>query len=304
MVRSTSRSRSYAFTLNNYTRDHINAIVALSEDRNVDYLIFGREVAPTTGTRHLQGYLIFSVRRRLDVARRLLAPAHVELARGSPVQNRDYCVKDGDFEEFGAIPDDVGQGRRTDIDRYMSWLRNYDGFPPVREIIEQFPGLYMRYRDRCVEIRDTICTRPAIQEGDYNEWQDQLAGRLQDPCTDDRAIEFYVDPDGGAGKSWFIRRMITEHPDEVQMLSIGKRDDLAYAIDETKRIFLVNVPRDSMEFLNYAVLEMLKDRLVFSTKYQSRTKQLSHVPHVVVLSNEEPDRTKMTHDRPRITRLS
>lgn len=299
------RSRAFTFTWNNYTPDTEILLQQIASGVDCAYLVYGHEAAPTTGTPHLQGYIVFQVRRRRDAIRVLLGGAHVEIARGSALQNRDYCTKDDEnFVELGAIPDDLGQGRRTDIERYLEWLSNYDGFPPVREIMVAFPGLYMRYRDRCIDFRDTLCTRPPLEDAEYNDWQDGLAGRLQDPCTDDRSIEFYVDPVGGSGKSWFIRKMITEHPDDVQMLSIGKRDDIAYAIDETKRIFLVSVPRESMEYLNYAVLEMLKDRLVFSTKYQSRTKQLSQTPHVVVFSNEDPDRTKLTEDRIAITRLS
>lgn len=299
-----SRSRSWCFTFQNPTAALELRLANLADTPSVLYVIYGRETAPTTGTPHLQGYIVFSVRRRCDAIRALLAPAHVEIAHGSAVQNRDYCSKDGDFEEFGTIPDDVGQGRRTDIERYMQWLRDYDGYPNVRDIMLAFPGLYMRYRDRLIEFRDTLCTRPAMEDADYYEWQDELAGRLQDPCVDNRSIEFYVDPVGGSGKSWFIRKFLSEHPDEAQMLSIGKRDDLTYAIDETKQIFLVSIPRESMEFLNYSVLEMLKDQLVFSTKYQSRMKILTRSPHVVVFSNEQPDRSKLTDDRFKITNLS
>jgi len=44
----------------------------------------------------------------------------------------------------------------------------------------------------------------------------------------------------------------------------------------------------------------LKDRFVFSPKYDSKTKWLSNQPHVVVFMNEHPDMTKLSHDRYRI----
>lgn len=80
-------------------------------------------------------------------------------------------------------------------------------------------------------------------------------------------------------------------------MSIGKRDDLAHAIQITTRIFLVDVPRGQMEYLQYSVLEMLKNCLVFSPKYQSSMKRLIQRPHVIVFSNEEPDYSKLTEDR-------
>nr|AUF34970.1 putative replication-associated protein [uncultured virus] len=91
--------------------------------------------------------------------------------------------------------------------------------------------------------------------------------------------------------------MLTQFPDKVQILSGGKRDDIAHAIDPSKQIFLFNVPRGGMEYLQYTILEQIKDRMVFSPKYNSQTKILRNRAHVVVFSNEMPDIEKMTHDR-------
>lgn len=52
-----------------------------------------------------------------------------------------------------------------------------------------------------------------------------------------------------------------------------------------------------MEYLSYAVLEAIKDRLVSSPKYESVLKTMIYQPHVVVLCNEHPDENKMTSDR-------
>lgn len=115
--------------------------------------------------------------------------------------------------------------------------------------------------------------------------------------ADDRKVKFIVDYDGGKGKSWFQRWMLTEKPDVVQLLGIGKRDDMCFAIDESKKIFFINVPRGSMEYLQYAVLEMLKDRVVISNKYTSRVKVLATKVHVVVYTNEDPKMDAMSTDR-------
>lgn len=88
--------------------------------------------------------------------------------------------------------------------------------------------------------------------------------------------------------------------DDLQRLSIGRRDDLAFAIDVSKRLFVFDIPRGSMEYLQYNILEQLKDQMVFSPKYQSATKILPHPVHVIVFTNENPDLTKMTPDRYKI----
>lgn len=108
---------------------------------------------------------------------------------------------------------------------------------------------------------------------------------------------FYVDPEGGKGKSWFQAWYLTKHPETTQVLSGGKRDDIAHSIDQSKSVFFFNIPRGGMEFLQYTILEQLKDQMVFSPKYNSQMKFLSKTPHVLVFCNEQPDLNKMTEDR-------
>ena len=64
------------------------------------------------------------------------------------------------------------------------------------------------------------------------------------------------------------------------------------------------MPRGEIEFLQYSILESLKDQMIISTKYQGRTKILRKVPHVVVFTNEHPDMTKLSIDRYKIIQLS
>lgn len=82
------------------------------------YLVWEVETAPTTNTIHVQGYVRFKARKRLDSARRLLHPqVHLEQAKGTEEQNRTYCLKDGgEHQEHGEFLPDAGrQGRRSDL---------------------------------------------------------------------------------------------------------------------------------------------------------------------------------------------
>lgn len=291
-------SKFFCFTLNNYTAPEVAVITSVAARDDVDYLIFGKEVGEN-GTPHLQGYIIFNVRKRYGTVKNLIGRrCHVERARGSPHQNRDYCIKDDDFQEFGTLPE-ATQGRRSDIEQFKEWVKSSEEFPTDAIIADTYPTLFVRY-PRLVYLRDLLRPQPALEDGHFgandNAWQMELYEKLLVPPPDDRQVDFYVDIEGGKGKTWFIRKYLTDH-DDAQMLGVGKRDDVAYAIDETKRIFFVNVPRMQMQYLQYGVLESIKDRLIFTTKYQSRTKRLIHRPHVVVFSNEEPDHEKLTADR-------
>jgi len=107
-----SKSRAVCFTLNNYTEDEYSAIRDRLEE-DCRYYCIGREIAET-GTPHLQGYAYISGPRAFSSWKRILGDrAHIESAKGSPEQNREYCSKGGDFVEFGEIP--VSQKRKGEL---------------------------------------------------------------------------------------------------------------------------------------------------------------------------------------------
>lgn len=293
-----SRGRRWVFTINNYTDADVQRLDVLGSSTRCNYLVFGFEVASTTNTRHLQGFAIFSEPHRLSQLRSHLSDrGHYELARGTSEQASLYCKKDGDFKEYGSLPRTAGS--RSDLDAVVVWGRSFaveSGRPPTSpEVAREFPLQYTKF-NRITRTLRFCAPAVALQHGDLRDWQRTLKDVLMEPA-DDRTVRFYVDVNGGSGKSWFSRWMVTNYADKVQLLGIGKRDDMCFAVEETKSIFLLNVPRGQMEFLQYAVLEMLKDRVVTSNKYASRTKFLYTQPHVVVFSNEEPDREKMSEDR-------
>lgn len=295
-MRVITQVQRWVFTLNNWTADDISRLADLGASTNVQYLVFGREVGDS-GTPHLQGFVIFSRSQRLNQAKELIGQrAHLERARGNNKQASDYCKKDGDFEEYGEL---AGQGKRSDWDRYKDWVLELGRVPTDRELAANQTSLYARYRDACFSIAKAILPPPSLVP-DGSElrfgWQTRADGYLNG-VPSDRTVHFFVDPVGNSGKSWFCRYAMTKWPEKVQVLRIGKRDDLAYAIDESKTIFLFDVPRTQMTFLQYSVLEMLKDRLIFSPKYKSGSKILPSNVHVVVFSNEQPDMTAMSEDR-------
>lgn len=288
-------SKSYVFTLNNYTDDQVAALADLVPG-TATYVGFGYETAPTTGTPHLQGYLVFTTRRTLGSARsRLPQGIHLQRSRGSPAQAIAYCEKEGDFHEYGDRP--VGQGARTDIDRFKAWLQEQPVVPSERVIAQEFTSLYLRYRGNLIRLAEFICPQPVLEIGEPRAWQQALIDVVADDPVDDRSITFYVDETGGIGKSWLMRKILTQFAADSQCLGTGRFQDLTCAVDVESRIFLVDVPRGGMEYLSYNFLEKLKDRVVFSSKFKSQTKILRNKPHVIVFSNEHPDETKMTPDR-------
>jgi len=64
--------------------------------------VAGLETCPTTGRKHIQGYLEFASKKRpMPLLAEHLPNAHWEVARGKREQNYVYCTKEGDFEAWG-----------------------------------------------------------------------------------------------------------------------------------------------------------------------------------------------------------
>jgi len=101
-----SRSRSFVFTLNNYTEEDVQKLLGYE----CKYVCFGKEVGES-GTPHLQGYISFKDPRTLKTLKKVDSKAHWEVAKGLPSQAIDYCRKEGSFFEAGVIPlDPVAKG--------------------------------------------------------------------------------------------------------------------------------------------------------------------------------------------------
>lgn len=89
----------------------------------VKYICYGREICPKTDREHLQGFVYFKDGKSMKAAKKFLnsIDAHLEIARGSPEQNRKYCMKEGNFIEWGDLP---RQGKRNDIQVHKEALEN------------------------------------------------------------------------------------------------------------------------------------------------------------------------------------
>lgn len=140
-TRNGKQSRGWCYTFNNYTDATITVLSALAP--TVTYLIYGKEKCPTTGTPHLQGYLYYKNKRRFkSVKKELPDGCHIESAQGNPQQNHDYCIKEGDFTEYGVLPK---AGKRVDLDDFGSMVRESDNAPTETDLLINHAAIVARY---------------------------------------------------------------------------------------------------------------------------------------------------------------
>jgi len=148
---------SYCFTYNNYTEDTIYEL-KLWINENCKYGCFQKEVAPTTGTQHLQGYFSLKKKKTMASIQKILVQRGISLAlinaNGTPTQNRQYCSKPGgqDFWESGDI-NIVGQGTRTDLSLACDKIKNKR---PLSEVASDHPETFVKYHRGLAALEFTL----------------------------------------------------------------------------------------------------------------------------------------------------
>lgn len=157
------KSRHACFTLNNYNDNVVDVLRHYAT--KCKYLVFGYEIAPTTGTPHLQCFVCWDTPRSVlkfhdDIWEK--EKFHIETTlKGTHKQAADYCKKPESkdpakpapgYEEFGEIP---RQGERTDWCVAVSEIKSGT---PVEEVIENQPQLLPCIR--ALETFKSRCLKP------------------------------------------------------------------------------------------------------------------------------------------------
>lgn len=154
-----SRAKRWCYTINNPSEE------VLLEDDCI-YHVFGREVGEF-GTPHLQGFIIFKQSKRLTQLQRLLPGGHYEVTRGSMQQASDYCKKDGDFVEYGELPEEphVAGGRAT----MARWNKTRE-LAKEGKIEEIDSDIYIRYRHSLLSIAKEHAPMPDDHDDTTGYW--------------------------------------------------------------------------------------------------------------------------------------
>lgn len=134
-------------------------------------MVVGNEVGEN-GTKHLQGFISFKFRTKFSTVKKQLPTAHIEKMLGTPTQASDYCKKDGDFEEFGTLPEyfesGAGGGKKKAINYKAIISLCEEG--KFSEMKENHPGEYFRHYHTVKRIRMDNPKRPEDLEHLENEW--------------------------------------------------------------------------------------------------------------------------------------
>lgn len=148
-----TQSRKYQLTINNpadngWTHDKIK--LTLGQLKSAVYYCMADEIGLETHTPHTHIFIALKSPARFSRIKKLFPEAHIEQARGTCEENKAYVQKSGKwandpkadtstpdtYEEWGELPDEPGQGYRSDIGKIYKMIS--DGMSNA-EIMEQDP---------------------------------------------------------------------------------------------------------------------------------------------------------------------
>ena len=182
---SVKKYRNFVFTLNNPTESDLPKLT-----NQVKYIKWQLEKAPTTGTLHYQGLVIFHNRVRFQTAINLLPRADFEVMRNLKA-SLEYVEKeetkiDGPWE-LGEQP--LGQGSRTDLTSIIDEIKA--GATTAEDIALENPEKYHQYGRTLHKVEDIVMRaryRTAMTQGEWR-WGETGTGKSHaafenyDPAT-------------------------------------------------------------------------------------------------------------------------
>ena len=136
--------------------------------------------------------------------------------------------------------------------------------------------------------------RVQVAEHALRLWQKSLTEKLQEPFND-REVIFVIDPIGNCGKTWYTNYYQEKYGKSIQV-GADKRENLSYEVinlvieEGTPNIIFMDAPRSRSMYVSSAWLEETKNGVIKSPKYKSKKAFLTHIPRVVVMMNEYPQK--------------
>nr|ACC78690.1 replication protein [Gossypium darwinii symptomless alphasatellite] len=266
-------------------------LVPLFENTSVSYACWQEEESPTTRRRHLQGYLQLKTKKSLSAVKSLFGNLnpHLEKQRARRTDEaRDYCMKEetrvsGPFEFGDYCPSGSHKRRQRE-----SVIRS-----PVR-MAEENPSVFRRVKAKIAE-EEFQKTAHEIQISNLKSWQSRLQTLLETGPQMTALSSGYYGPDGW-WKSTFARDLYRSGT--CFYTRGGSADNVSYQyIGQLGNNIVFDIPRDKKDYLQYSLIEMFKDRLIVSNKYEPLMAPLINCIHVVVMSNFLPDFEKISQDR-------
>lgn len=155
-----SPKKQWLFTLNNYTDLEFSSLKERLQEAS-SYSIIGEEIAPQTGTPHLQGYVSLKKKVRFNNVKTIIGDrAWIHPARGSPRQNKEYCSKDSRVWEHGVLPGPCRASNSCDgkMQEFAQEFIKAIEERTLDQLLNDQPYYTLQYSDKWLRSYNNICS--------------------------------------------------------------------------------------------------------------------------------------------------
>ena len=135
----------------------------------------------------------------------------------------------------------------------------------------------------------------------WRPWQEKVISILNTK-PNNRTINWIWETNGNVGKSFLAKYLYLKYD---AIIADGKKDNVFNQIklwidthkdNKDPTIILLDIPRYNKDYINYGMLEQIKNGMIYSGKYEGGVCVFKS-PHVIIFSNDRPDTSYMSIDR-------
>lgn len=140
----------------------------------------------------------------------------------------------------------------------------------------------------------------------WKPWQKDILDLLETK-PDSRKIHWYWESTGNVGKSYLLKYIALTNKGVI--IADGKKDNIFNQIFQTMEagiepsIIILDIPRTQKDFVNYTALEQIKTGMIYSGKYEGG-QCIFRYPHVIIVSNNEPNYEAFSQDRYHVVNIT
>lgn len=166
-----NKAKHWTFTIINPNDAHISKFEDIKEFTS--YWIYGKEICPTTGTPHLQCYLVGKKQITLPTMRKWFGTNEGNtylVSHGSPKDNYEYCSKDGKFVEYGTLPEERGKAGGDATKKKWEEIAKNAKEGNLTKICEENPKEFITSYRTLKQIKFDFQVAPQALEAPCGEW--------------------------------------------------------------------------------------------------------------------------------------
>lgn len=247
----------------------------------------------------------------------------------NPTKGRKWCFTLNNYteEELGTlisdieqvdgryiIGEEVGEQGTAHLQGFIEW-KNARAFGAMKKLLpkahwEKAKGSLEQNKKYCekdgkfhtnipLKRRDRMLLTYA--EVEWKDWQQDIIDIVEGE-TDDRTFNWFYETTGNVGKSFLSKYLVLKYD---AIIADGKKADVFSQIkiwmdskedDVDPKVIVLDIPRTSLEYVNYGMLEMIKNGMIYSGKYEGGC-CIFPPPHLIIFANEKPVMDKISIDR-------